>query len=105
MACEPPGNGHIPVSESLSTLRLRFGEPVRFRFLVGVLSSSGNHGELLAAGLRFLNAFMLSAGNSQKRLYVQAELEQAGFDINVFKKVCPIVIFKINFLYNIKVFY
>ncbi|KAJ8934904.1 hypothetical protein NQ318_007110 [Aromia moschata] len=39
-ACEPPTNGHSAVSEAMSTLRLRFGEPVRFRFLVGMLSSA-----------------------------------------------------------------
>lgn len=99
MACEPPGNGHAPVSESLSTLRLRFGEPVRFRFLVGVLSSAGTHGELLAAGLRFLNAFMLSADTTQKRLYVQAELEQAGFDVNVFRKVCFLITPTLTYVY------
>lgn len=91
--CEPPSVGHSPVSEALSTLRLRFGEPVRFRFLVGMLSSTGGYCELLAAGLRFLNAFLETAGSQQKRLYIQAELEQAGFDIAVVKKVKTVELF------------
>lgn len=86
-ACEPPGTGHSAVSEALSTLRLRFGEPVRFRFLVGMLMSAGGQGELLAAGLKFLNSYLESADSAQKKLYIQAELEQAGFDVTVVKKV------------------
>lgn len=86
-ACEPPTSGHSEVSEALSTLRLRFGEPVRFRFLVGMLSSAGNQKELLTAGIRFLNVFLNTAGSDQKRLYLQAELEQAGFDITAIRKV------------------
>lgn len=87
-ACESSNNGHSSVSEALSTLRLRFGEPVRFRFLVGMLMSAGGQGELLVSGMRFLNTFLDTAGTMQKRLYVQAELEQAGFDVALVKKVC-----------------
>ncbi|KAJ8915102.1 hypothetical protein NQ315_000354 [Exocentrus adspersus] len=85
-ACELPVSGHAAVSEAMSTLRLRFGEPVRFRFLVGMLSSTGGQKELLLAGMRFLNRFLDTAGSAQKRLYIQAELEQAGFDIETVKK-------------------
>lgn len=45
-------NGNSAVSEALSTLRLRCGEPVRFRLLVGMLNSGGGSGELQAIGLR-----------------------------------------------------
>ena len=83
-ACQP---SHSAVSEALSTLRLRFGEPVRFRFLVGMLMSAGGQGELLVAGMKFLNTFLDSSGTMQKRLYIQAELEQAGFDVATVKKV------------------
>ncbi|XP_015838197.2 uncharacterized protein mwh isoform X1 [Tribolium castaneum] len=79
-------NGHSAVSEALATLRLRFGEPVRFRFLVGMLMSAGGQGELLVAGMKFLNTFLDTSGTMQKRIYIQAELEQAGFDIATIKK-------------------
>ncbi|XP_065156527.1 uncharacterized protein mwh isoform X2 [Atheta coriaria] len=85
-SCEPTSNGHSSVSEALSTLRLRFGEPVRFRFLVGMLTSAGGHGELLYTGMKFLNTFLVSSGSIQRRLYIQAELEQAGFDLASIKK-------------------
>lgn len=89
-ACEPPGNGHTAVSEAMSTLRLRYGEPVRFRFLVGMLMSAGGQGDLLAAGMQFLNTFLDTVDSPQKRIYIQAELEQAGFDINIVKKIVNI---------------
>ncbi|GBP78894.1 hypothetical protein EVAR_49793_1 [Eumeta japonica] len=85
--CHPPANGHDTVSEALSTLRLKYGEPVRFRFLVGMLQSAGGSGELQAAGLTFINALLVSAPSPQKKLYIQAELEQAGFDIITLKKM------------------
>ncbi|KAF9817543.1 hypothetical protein SFRURICE_014682, partial [Spodoptera frugiperda] len=85
-ACYPPAKGHSMVSEALSTLRLRYGEPVRFRFLVGMLQSSGGSGDLQAAGLAFINALLSSAPTPQRKLYIQAELEQAGFDIVTLKK-------------------
>lgn len=86
-ACEPPGNGHGAVADALSTLRLRFGEPVRFRFLVGMLNSAGAV-ELLTAGMRFINAFLETSPSVQQRVYIQAELEQAGFSADTLRKVC-----------------
>ncbi|KAM3955557.1 LOW QUALITY PROTEIN: multiple wing hairs [Aphomia sociella] len=86
-ACFPPANGHSMISEALSTLRLRYGEPVRFRFLVGMLQSAGGTGELQAAGLSFINALLISAPTPQRKLYIQAELEQASFDIITLKKM------------------
>ncbi|KAG5871530.1 hypothetical protein JTB14_000219 [Gonioctena quinquepunctata] len=51
-----------------------------------MLSSAGGHVELLKNGLKFLNTFLNTAGSPQKRIYLQAELEQAGFDIATIKK-------------------
>ncbi|XP_050545477.1 uncharacterized protein LOC126907874 isoform X2 [Daktulosphaira vitifoliae] len=73
-------DGHITVSDAMSTMRLRFAEPVRFRFLVGMMSGNGNSGmELLLAGLKFINAFTETCPDLQTRFYIQAELKQAGF--------------------------
>ena len=41
--CDMP-NGHKQVSDAISMLRLRFGEPVRFKFLVGMLNSHNASG-------------------------------------------------------------
>lgn len=49
--------------------------------------STGGQKELLCSGLRFLNKFMDTAASVQKRLYIQAELDQAGLDLGVIKKV------------------
>ncbi|KNC21674.1 hypothetical protein FF38_09799 [Lucilia cuprina] len=78
--------GHTAVSEAMSTLRLRCSEPVRFRLLMGMLNSGGGSGELQAVGVKFINAFLESSENLQQRLYLQAELFQAGFDPNNLSK-------------------
>lgn len=52
--------------------------------------SAGGQGDLLAAGMQFLNTFLDSCGSPQKRIYIQAELEQAGFDISGVKKIVNI---------------
>lgn len=83
-----PFNGHTSVSEALSTLRLRCGEPVRFRLLSGMLNSGGGTGEFQYYGLKFINTFLESADSIQSRLYLQAELQQAGFDAFNISKVC-----------------
>ncbi|XP_068141912.1 uncharacterized protein mwh isoform X2 [Drosophila tropicalis] len=72
--------GHTAVSEAMSTLRLRCSEPVRFRLLIGILNSGGGSGELQCAGIKFLNTFIESAVSIQQRLYIQAELFQAGLE-------------------------
>lgn len=86
-------NGHTSVSEALSTLRLRCGEPVRFRLLAGMLNSGGGTGELQYHGLKFINTFLESADSIQSRLYLQAELQQAGFDPMNMAKVHEFVYF------------
>ncbi|XP_070489860.1 uncharacterized protein [Chironomus tepperi] len=72
--------GHQAVSESLTTLRLRCAEPVRFRLLIGILNSGGGSGELQYVGIKFINTFLESSDSIQTRLYLQAELYQAGLD-------------------------
>nr|XP_014288467.1 uncharacterized protein LOC106688491 [Halyomorpha halys] len=81
---EAEEKGFGPVSDAMSTMRLRFGEPVRFKFLCGMLSSATP--DLLHAGLGFINSFLESAPETQMRLYIQAELAQAGFDPDLISK-------------------
>lgn len=82
-----PQNGHQAVSESLTTLRLRCAEPVRFRLLIGILNSGGGSGELQYVGIKFINTFMDSAESLQARLYLQAELYQAGLEPHQMSKL------------------
>lgn len=72
--------GHQAVSESLSTLRLRCAEPVRFRLMIGILNSCGGSGELQYTGMRFINSLIESASCQQTRIYLQAELFAAGLE-------------------------
>lgn len=53
-----------------------------------MLQSGGGSGEIQSVGLAFINALLSSAPAPQRKLYIQAELEQAGFDIISLKKVC-----------------
>lgn len=68
--CQAPG-GHAAVSEAVSTLRLKYGEGGRFRFLAGALLAPRAATALRVAGLSFLNAFLRSAPRTQTKLYIQ----------------------------------
>ncbi|XP_043279031.1 uncharacterized protein mwh isoform X2 [Venturia canescens] len=80
--CQAPG-GHLAVSEAVSTLRLRYGEGGRFRFLAGALLAPRAAMALRVAGISFLNAFLKSAPRTQTRLYIQAEACEAGLEPRV----------------------
>ncbi|XP_063995697.1 uncharacterized protein Mwh isoform X2 [Diachasmimorpha longicaudata] len=80
--CQTP-NGHLAVSEAVSTLRLRYGEGGRFRFLAGALLAPRAAIALRVAGISFLNAFLTSASRTQTRLYIQAEACEAGLEPRV----------------------
>ncbi|XP_043507116.1 uncharacterized protein LOC122527202 isoform X2 [Frieseomelitta varia] len=80
--CQTPG-GHVVVSEAVSTLRLKYGEGGRFRFLAGALLAPRAAIALRVAGVSFLNAFLKSAPRTQTRLYIQAEACEAGLEPQV----------------------
>ncbi|XP_008203116.1 uncharacterized protein LOC100123986 isoform X2 [Nasonia vitripennis] len=80
--CQTTG-GHGAVSEAVSTLRLRYAEGGRFRFLAGALLATKAALPLRVAGLSFLNTFLSTAPRSQTRLYIQAEACEAGLEPRV----------------------
>ena len=82
--CDMTG-GHKQVSDAISMLRLRFGEPVRFKFLVGMLNSY-NSPVFQIACLRFLNRFVETSKDAREKIMIQTELEEAGFDALPLKK-------------------
>ncbi|XP_046465666.1 uncharacterized protein mwh isoform X1 [Neodiprion pinetum] len=83
--CQAPG-GHAAVSEAVSTLRLRYGEGGRFRFLAGALLAPSAAIVLRVAGISFLNAFIKSAPRAQTKLYIQAEACEAGLEPKVLQE-------------------
>ncbi|XP_017759388.1 PREDICTED: uncharacterized protein LOC108550210 isoform X2 [Eufriesea mexicana] len=83
--CQTPG-GHAIVSEAVSTLRLKYGEGGRFRFLAGALLAPRAAIALRVAGVSFLNAFLKSAPRTQTRLYIQAEACEAGLEPQVLQE-------------------
>ena len=84
------------VANTISILRLRFGEPVRFKFIVGkdyrqlffihfISSSLGmllsyNGGAFQVACLRFLNRFVEKSKTVEQRVFIQYELQEAGLN-------------------------
>ncbi|XP_077260036.1 multiple wing hairs isoform X1 [Temnothorax americanus] len=83
--CQAPG-GHAAVSEAVSTLRLKYGEGGRFRFLAGALLAPRAAIALRVAGVSFLNAFLKSAPRTQTKLYIQAEACEAGLEPQVLQE-------------------
>ncbi|KAG7210488.1 hypothetical protein KM043_012009 [Ampulex compressa] len=83
--CQVPG-GHAAVSEAVSTLRLKYGEGGRFRFLAGALLAPRAAIALRVAGVSFLNSFLKSAPRTQTRLYIQAEACEAGLEPQVLQE-------------------
>ncbi|MPC47394.1 hypothetical protein E2C01_041139 [Portunus trituberculatus] len=79
-------NGHRQVVEALATLRLRFAEPVKCKFLVSMMLSHP-HPSFQVWGLRFVNALLASTATLRERVYLQEELTEAGFDPAALKKV------------------
>lgn len=80
------GDAYAKVSEAISTLRLRLGEPIRCKVLVGAISSAAA-GTFQATGIKFLRSFIGSAPSAKFRVYLQVELEEAGFNVDVMRKV------------------
>lgn len=80
------GTGHKQVSDAISMLRLRFGEPVRFKFLIGMLNSF-NSGSFQISCLRFINTFLETAVDYRERLHIQADLEEAGLELGHLKRL------------------
>ncbi|XP_076044073.1 multiple wing hairs isoform X2 [Oratosquilla oratoria] len=85
-ACETSPRGHRQVVEALATLRLRFAEPVKCKFLVSMMHSHP-HPSFQMWALRFLNALLLSCETLREKVYLQEEMVEAGFDPNALRKV------------------
>ncbi|XP_050032481.2 uncharacterized protein mwh isoform X1 [Dermacentor andersoni] len=85
--CEDHTSGHMKVLEAMSSVRLIFGEPVRFKFLVSMLLGGGK----MTAGfefsaLYFFNILLSNSKTPSERVRLQSELEEAGFDVSVLEK-------------------
>ena len=85
--------GHQMVADAITMLRLRFGEPVRFKFIVGnfyiikIITISNiclgmllsyNNSTFQIACLKFLNRFVETARTVEEKVFLQVELLEAG---------------------------
>jgi hypothetical protein len=81
-------NGHKQVSDALSMLRLRFGEPVRFKFLVGMLNSYNS--DIFQVGSTFLDLWGVNV-IIFKRIFAESTGEKNGdFELKFKLKKCSI---------------
>ncbi|XP_077526334.1 multiple wing hairs [Haemaphysalis longicornis] len=85
--CEEHPSGYNKVLEAMSSVRLIFGEPVRFKFLVSMMLGAGK----MTAGFEFsamyfFNILLANSKTPSERVRLQSELEEAGFDVSVLEK-------------------
>ncbi|CAN7941356.1 unnamed protein product, partial [Ixodes hexagonus] len=85
--CEEHPAGQAMVLEAMSSVRLIFGEPVRFKFLVAMLLGGGK----MTAGFEFtvmyfFNILLSNSKNPSEKVRLQSELEEAGLDVAVLEK-------------------
>ncbi|KAK7069757.1 hypothetical protein SK128_023230 [Halocaridina rubra] len=85
-ACVTSSGGHRQVMEALATLRLRFAEPVKCKFMVAMMLSHP-HPSFQVWSLRFVNALVSSTSSLRERVYLQEELSEAGFDVQALRKI------------------
>ncbi|KAI0212768.1 Formin-like protein 3 [Lamellibrachia satsuma] len=76
--CEVPG-GFYQVMDALTKLRINFGETVRFKMLVNMLTNP-DCVQFQTVCVRFFNTLWNCMENSNAKVYLQHELEVAGFD-------------------------
>ncbi|KAG8181260.1 hypothetical protein JTE90_013031 [Oedothorax gibbosus] len=80
---ELSGRGHALILEALTAIRVLFGEPVRFKFLVGLLQGAiASPPAFQSNALKFLNLLLKTSPRAADRIRLQCELEEAGLDIN-----------------------
>lgn len=85
--CEEHPSGQTKVLEAMSSVRLIFGEPVRFKFLVAMLLGGGK----MTPGFEFtvmyfFNILLSNSKSPSEKVRLQSELEEAGLDVEVLEK-------------------
>ncbi|XP_076366403.1 uncharacterized protein LOC143255116 isoform X2 [Tachypleus tridentatus] len=85
--CKEFPEGYKKTLEAMSSVKLIFGESVRFKFLVSMLMGcSKSAHEFEKVSLLFLNTLLLKCVRPADRVRLQCEIEEAGLDIDVLEK-------------------
>lgn len=84
---DPEGDGKV--LEAISTMRIIFGESVRFKLLISVLNSANGSSAngFESTVLMFLNSLLAKCPDPAERVRLQCELEEAGLDLVSLEKV------------------
>ncbi|KAI1301881.1 hypothetical protein HDE_03034 [Halotydeus destructor] len=83
--CGLEPSGSAKVLEAMSTMRIVFGESVRFKLLVSTINSASLSG-FEAHALRFVNELLSKSPNVAERVRLQCELEEAGLNVTALEK-------------------
>ncbi|KAF8782976.1 uncharacterized protein LOC129963442 isoform X2 [Argiope bruennichi] len=87
VVCRAPEFGNSRVLEAMTTIRILFGESVRFKFLVSVLNSNiTSSSGLETVTFVFLNTMLDQCTKLSDRVRIQSELEEAGLDVDALEK-------------------
>ncbi|XP_022253796.1 uncharacterized protein LOC106469548, partial [Limulus polyphemus] len=85
--CDVCPEGYIKILEAMSSVKLIFGESVRFKFLVSMLMGSGKTAQgFERVTLQFLNTLLNRCPRPAERVRLQCELEEAGLNIDILEK-------------------
>lgn len=75
--------GFSRVLDCFTYIRLKIGEPVRFKSLMNMMNLDSHQNILFRVScMKFLNSLLNGSPNLNTRVYLQHELETAGLDIN-----------------------
>ncbi|XP_076314650.1 formin-like protein 1 [Tachypleus tridentatus] len=85
--CDVCPESYTKILEAMSSVKLIFGESVRFKFLVSMLMGSGKTAQgFEKVTLQFLNTLLYRCPRPAERIRLQCELEEAGLNVDILEK-------------------
>ncbi|GAV05833.1 hypothetical protein RvY_15904 [Ramazzottius varieornatus] len=80
-----------PILQQFTALRVRYAQPDRFRFLIGLSQNVGKLSMLFKASLLTMTNEMLTASPSGNyQVFLQTELEEAGLNVDDVEKIAHV---------------
>ncbi|XP_052820583.1 uncharacterized protein LOC128246425 isoform X2 [Mya arenaria] len=75
-------DGFSKVLDCFTYIQLKIGEPVRFKSLVNMMNMNSPQNVIFkVCGLKFVNTLLAAASNTNIRVFLQHELQNAGLDV------------------------
>ncbi|XP_055339801.1 LOW QUALITY PROTEIN: uncharacterized protein LOC129589227 [Paramacrobiotus metropolitanus] len=90
-----PSGALRPILQQFTTLRLRYAQHDRFRFLVGMSQTNGKLNLLFKASLlNMMNEMLKACPSGNYQVYLQTELEEAGLNVDEVEKTAKAMAYK-----------